>query len=98
MASGGARNRSGPAADPLSALSDARGIRLDALPSEGRAGAPPTPWPLTAPQVYIERVTDSGKPVKELDPMATEERRQAEEAMWESVWSYPQAVVWERDR
>lgn len=38
MASGGARNRSGPQADPLSARSDARGVKFDALPSEGFQG------------------------------------------------------------
>ena len=98
MASGGARNRSGPSADPTSGRSEARGLSYTQLPAEGRIGEPPTVWPLSDPQVYIERVTDSGKPVKELDAVATEERRQAEESMWAEVWTYPQAVAWERDR
>ena len=46
MASGGARNRSGPAADPNSARSDRRNLSLQALPAEGFAGAAPE-WPLT---------------------------------------------------
>jgi hypothetical protein len=41
MASGGARNRSGPQADPNSGRSDRRGYKLDALPSEGYKGAVP---------------------------------------------------------
>lgn len=35
MPKGGARNRSGPSADPLSGRSDRRGFSLTALPSEG---------------------------------------------------------------
>lgn len=45
MARGGARNRSGPGADPNSARSDARGFKLSALPLEGYDGEPPA-WPL----------------------------------------------------
>lgn len=46
MARGGARNRSGPQADPSSGRSDQRGFRLDALPSEGHKGrAPKFPLP-----------------------------------------------------
>lgn len=41
MAHGGARNRSGPLADPNSARSDARGFKLSALPSEGFLGVVP---------------------------------------------------------
>ena len=45
MTRGGARNRSGPGADPTSARSDARGYRLTALPSEGYGGdVPPIPF------------------------------------------------------
>lgn len=97
MSSGGSRNRSGPQADPSSGRSEARGIRLDALPSEGRAGGPPIPWPLSDPQVFIEGV-ENGRPVKQLDSVASEERKAAEEALWDEVWSYPQAVAWERER
>lgn len=41
MPRGGARNRSGPAADPDSGRSDRRGFRLTALPAEGFKGAIP---------------------------------------------------------
>ena len=41
MASGGARNRSGPPADPSSGRSERRGFKLTALPSEGYAGVVP---------------------------------------------------------
>lgn len=45
MARGGARNRSGPSLDPSSGRSEARGIKLDALPAEGWTGKAPA-WPL----------------------------------------------------
>lgn len=46
MAHGGARNRSGPAADPDSARSDRRSYKLTALPAEGFKGdAPEFPLP-----------------------------------------------------
>lgn len=48
MASGGARNRSGPQADEASARSDLRGYALTALPGEGYQGDVP-PWPLPEP-------------------------------------------------
>lgn len=38
---GGARNRSGPSADPRSARSDRRGVSFTALPAEGFAGDVP---------------------------------------------------------
>ena len=41
MARGGARNRSGPQADPSSERSDRRGYRLTALPAEGYRGEIP---------------------------------------------------------
>lgn len=41
MARGGARNRSGPAPDPNSARSDARGLKLESLPAEGYKGRVP---------------------------------------------------------
>ena len=46
MAKGGARNRSGPPADPDSGRSDRRGFSLTALPAEGYDGPVPD-WPLT---------------------------------------------------
>ena len=97
MASGGARNRSGPQPDPTSGRSDARGLAYDKLPSEGRQGEPPLDWPLGSASVYIERF-ENGRPVKELDPEATAARNDAERSLWAEVWTYPQAVAWERDR
>ena len=41
MARGGARNRSGPNADPNSGRSDQRGFKLTALPAEGYSGPVP---------------------------------------------------------
>ena len=41
MSSGGARNRSGPKADPSSGRSDRRGFKLTALPAEGYSGPVP---------------------------------------------------------
>jgi len=41
MPTGGARNRSGPAPDPLSGRSDRRGFKLTALPNEGYNDEPP---------------------------------------------------------
>lgn len=48
MARGGARNRSGPAADPASGRSDRRGFSLTALPAEGYDGPVPD-FPLPDP-------------------------------------------------
>lgn len=94
MPSGGARNRSGPQADPSSGRSDSRGLSYDKLPSEGRKGEPPVRFPLGAPAIYIETVIN-GKPAKEYDEAASEQRQDAELALWEQVWTYPQAVAWE---
>lgn len=48
MARGGARNRSGPVADPTSGRSDRRGFTLTALPAEGYDGPVPD-FPLPSP-------------------------------------------------
>lgn len=48
MARGGARNRSGPAANPESGRSERRGFSLTALPSEGYDGPVPE-FPLPSP-------------------------------------------------
>ena len=47
MARGGARNRSGPTADPNSGRSDRRGYSLTALPASGYDGPVPD-WPLVS--------------------------------------------------
>ena len=48
MPRGGARNRSGPAADPTSGRSDRRSYKLTALPAEGYRGPVPD-FPLPDP-------------------------------------------------
>ena len=48
MPRGGARNRSGPAADPTSGRSDRRSYKLTALPAEGYRGPVPD-FPLPGP-------------------------------------------------
>ncbi|WP_147107157.1 hypothetical protein [Nesterenkonia populi] len=47
--------------------------------------------------MYIDDVTDSGKPVKRYDHEASMQRKGSELALWEQVWTYPQAVAWERE-
>ena len=76
MARGGPRNRSGPAPDPGSARSDARGYSLTALPAEGYKGRVPR-WPL---------------PVHEDEELAARERlvwRQAWRTPQACAWSMP---------
>lgn len=52
MPRGGARNRSGPQPAEDSGRSDARGVVLTALPSEGSKRKPP-PFPLTPPLLEV---------------------------------------------
>lgn len=88
MAKGGARVRSGPAQDPKSARTERRGgIKVTALPSEGRDGRAPT-FPL--PQ--IRRFGAEG-----VDAAATKSFRAREQAIWRAVWKTPQACAWELD-
>ena len=54
MSSGGARNRSGPAANESSERSDRRGFKLTALPAEGFDGEVPA-WPLEPAADATER-------------------------------------------
>src|SRR5690554_2948267 len=58
MARGGARNRSGPTADPNSIRSDRRGYSLTALPSQGYDGPAPA-FPLPSPSDRELEVWDS---------------------------------------
>lgn len=92
MASGGARNRSGPQPDPNSATSDRRGYSLMALPSEGFDGAVPK-FPLTPTAVISETYID-GVRVSETDDTATAQRRDREAELWEWAWRTPQACAW----
>lgn len=92
MTKGGARNRSGPAADPRSERSEKRGYKLTALPSEGYSGEVPE-YPLRKTSVYLTYYEDK-KPVKELDEGETEFRWERELELWDWVWTSPQACAW----
>lgn len=92
MASGGARARSGPAPDPRSGRSDARGLKFEVLPVEGYSGPIPA-FPL--PEVEIVGVDSEGK--RMVDFAASDARNLRERELWEQVWAYPQAVVWARE-
>ena len=92
MARGGARNRSGPAADPNSGRSDRRGFTLTALPSEGYRGEVPD-FPLPKIRIYDVFFEDK-KRVREFDEGATEAQWGREVELWEWAWSTPQACAW----
>ena len=70
MASGGARNRSGPPKDPKSGRSDRLGFVLTALPADGYGGDVPDL------SDYLLNVTPRHL------------------AIWEQLWSTPQACAW----
>lgn len=99
MASGGARNRSGPPPDPTSGRSDARGLVLTALPSQGYDGDPPA-FPLQPIVLFTEYFEGTGRDrvkVKERDDGETESFREREGAVWAEAWRTPQACAWARD-
>lgn len=92
MAKGGARNRSGPSADPDSGRSDRRGYSLTALPAEGYDGPVPD-FPLPRRAVYRWEFEDKRR-FQVLDLDATEEVRDRELELWAWVWRTPQACAW----
>lgn len=92
MARGGARNRSGPAADPQSGRSDARGYKLTALPAEGFAGPVPE-FPLPKRSVFYTTFEDK-RPIRVFDEEATATVAERELELWEWAWSTPQACAW----
>lgn len=92
MASGGPRNRSGPMPDPGSGRSDARGVKLDALPSEGFGGEVPD-FPLPRVVVLTE-VFEDGAKLKAPDDGASLSRNEREQELWEWAWTTPQACAW----
>ncbi len=89
MARGGARNRSGPQADPQSLRSAERGIVLTALPAEGRKGRAPA-FPL--PKVDRFTMIDGTRIV---DRAGSTAFRRRELAVWAECWKMPQACAWE---
>lgn len=92
MASGGARNRSGPKADPNSGRSDRRGYSLTALPAEGYSGPVPE-WPLMLRTVYRWEYEDKSR-LEVRDDDATEDVRNREAELWKWIWTTPQACAW----
>lgn len=92
MASGGARNRSGPRPDPKSGRSDRRGYSVAALPSEGYSGEPPE-FPLQPIVLFTEYFEDRVK-VKQRDEGGTESFRGREAEVWAEAWRTPQACAW----
>ena len=92
MARGGARNRSGPKADPTSARSDRRGYKLTALPAEGYAGPIPD-FPLMRRVVKRWEYEDKRR-FEVTDDEATAAVAEREAELWEWAWRTPQACAW----
>jgi len=95
MAHGGARNRSGPPADPNSLRSAKKASTLTPLPSEGYDGEAPD-FPLMPFTVYRWEYEDKRR-FQVRDEEATADFRDRELALWEQVWTYPQACAWAQE-
>lgn len=81
MASGGARNRSGPQPDPSSARSDRRGVVFGALPAGGYVGAiPEFPLPEASPREV--EVWESSWRTPQADAWSREAWRHRTVALW----------------
>ena len=93
MASGGARNRSGPQADPTSGRSDRRGLKFNQIPSCGWAGAAPE-FPLPRMLRYRWEIDEDGKRHEVYDEELTDEFRSREVEVWLEAWCTPQAAMW----
>lgn len=96
MAKGGARNRSGPSADPNSGRSDRRDFKLTALPSEGFDGAAPE-FPLQPIVLFVEYFEGAGRDrtkIRERDDGGTTSFREREADIWAEAWRTPQACAW----
>jgi hypothetical protein len=96
MARGGARNRSGPQADPKSGRSERRGYKLTALPAEGYDGEPPA-FPLQPIVLFTEYFEGTGRErtkIKKSDEHGSESFREREAAIWAEAWRTPQACAW----
>lgn len=89
MARGGARNRSGPKADPTSERSEKRNYVLTALPREGYGGEVPA-FPL--PPITVALVDEDGDLVD--DDEESERVWQREQDLWSWAWTLPQACAW----
>jgi len=93
VTSGGSRNRSGPKPTDSSLNAAKRGLEFDTLPAEGFMGKAPE-FPFSKVNVYYVYKDDKGKPVREFDEDATQERFTRELELWAWAWSTPQASVW----
>ena len=93
MASGGARNRSGPAPDPMSGRSDRRGLVFTALPREGYRGEAPK-FPLMRRVVLVWGFNDEGAKQQVVDSELTELIAEREAELWQWAWRTPQAAAW----
>lgn len=93
MASGGARNRSGPPADPMSRNSARRGYTLTALPSEGFDGDRPE-FPLMRFEIRRPETSEDGRRSMVVDDDASQEFACRELELWQWAWSTPQACAW----
>lgn len=93
MASGGSRARSGPAPDPNALRRDRKDDKdWTTLPITRVEGAPAFPLPkIPVYDIYFE----DKKRVKVFDPDATEARWESETALWDELWSKPQAHMWD---
>lgn len=91
---GGARTNSGPPPDPNALRRDRQQDRdgWTLLPAEGRKGDAPA-WPLRSGAQVTANVLNLEDIPLTRDAMRQQER---ESAVWESLWTTPQAVVWER--
>lgn len=93
MSSGGARNRSGPQPSESSLTSAKRGLQFRTLDADGYSGEAPE-FPLTPIVQFMDYYDDEGKKAKSRDEGATLGFREREAAIWETVWTYPQAIAW----
>lgn len=92
MVAGGARARSGPAPDPDSGRSAARGLNFQALPSEGYKGRIPD-FPLDPIVLFSEHFEDGAK-VREADEDASADFHSREGVVWVEAWRSPQGAAW----
>ena len=93
MASGGARNRSGPQADPRSGRSDRRGLKFNQIPASGWGGAVPE-FPLPKMDRFRKETDEDGRTVEVFDAKLTKATRERELAVWADAWTTPQAAMW----
>lgn len=92
MTKGGARNRSGPPADPKSLRSAERNYTLTALDREGFDGEIPD-FPLSARRIMRWEHEDKRR-FQVFDEDATELVAEREAELWAWAWRTPQACAW----